>query len=63
MPSPPEHRATSYLVAVLLVLGLILAWLALSYVIVRRKVTNLTQLERETRDLGAGTYTSGLNVH
>ena len=27
------------------------------------KVTNLVQLERETRHLGAGTYTSGLDVH
>ena len=53
-----EHRASVYLAAVLLLLGLVLAWLALSYVIVRRKVANLVQLERETRHLGAGTYTS-----
>jgi signal transduction histidine kinase/CheY-like chemotaxis protein len=56
-----EHRATLYLTVVFLLLGLILTWLALSYVIVRQKVTNLVQLERETRHLGAGTYTSGLN--
>jgi signal transduction histidine kinase/CheY-like chemotaxis protein len=57
-----EYRANLYLVAVLILLGLVLAWLALSYVVVRRKVTNLVQLERETRNLGAGEYTSGFDV-
>ena len=57
-----EHRAGLYLAAVLVLPGLVLAWLALCYVIVQRKVANLTQLERETRHLGAGTYTAGLDV-
>ena len=58
-----EHRASLYLAAVLLLPCLLLAWLVLSYFIVRRKVMNLALLERETRHLGAGTYTSGLDVH
>jgi signal transduction histidine kinase len=57
-----EYRADFYLAAVLVLLGLVLAWLALSYVVVRRKVTNLVQLEQETRNLGAGEYTSGFDV-
>jgi len=57
-----EHRANRYLAAVLLLPCLLLGWLALSYVIVRQKVMNLAQLERETRHLGAGTYTSGLDI-
>jgi signal transduction histidine kinase/CheY-like chemotaxis protein/HPt (histidine-containing phosphotransfer) domain-containing protein len=58
-----EHRASVYLAAVLVLLGLVLAWLAFSYVIVRRKVANLVQLERETRHLGTGAYTSPFDVH
>jgi signal transduction histidine kinase/DNA-binding response OmpR family regulator len=58
-----EHRASLYLAAVLLLPCLLLAWIALSYVVVRQKVMSLAQLERETRHLGAGTYTPGLDVH
>lgn len=35
-----ERRASFYLAAVLLLPGLVLAWLAISYVLVRRKVAN-----------------------
>jgi signal transduction histidine kinase/CheY-like chemotaxis protein/HPt (histidine-containing phosphotransfer) domain-containing protein len=58
-----EYRASLYLAAILLLLGLVLTWLALSYVIVRQKVANLVQLERESRHLGTGTYTPRLDVH
>jgi signal transduction histidine kinase/DNA-binding response OmpR family regulator len=57
------RRASVYLTAVVLLPGFVLSWLALSYLVVRTKVRKLAQLERETRDLGAGTYTSGLDVH
>jgi signal transduction histidine kinase len=57
-----ENRARGYLLGVFIVLGLTLAWLGFSYVVVRRKVINLMQLERETRQLGEGTYTPGLKV-
>ena len=58
-----ERHASFYLAAVLFLLGLVLTWLALSYVIVRRKVANLVELEHETRHLGTGTYVSGFDVH
>jgi signal transduction histidine kinase/CheY-like chemotaxis protein len=57
-----ERRASFHLAAVLLLPGLVLAWLAISYVLVRRKVTNLVQLEHGTRHLGTGAYTSGFDV-
>jgi signal transduction histidine kinase len=57
-----ERRASLDLVAVLLLPGLILGWLAISYVLVRRKVANLVQLEHGTRNLGTGAYTSGFDV-
>jgi signal transduction histidine kinase/CheY-like chemotaxis protein len=57
-----EYRANFYLAAVLTLLGLVFAWLALSYVVVRRQVADLVQLERETRNLGAGEYSSGFDV-
>jgi signal transduction histidine kinase/DNA-binding response OmpR family regulator len=57
-----ERRANFYLAAVLFLPGLLLTWLAISYVLVRRKVTNLVQLEQGTRDLGTGAYTSGVDV-
>jgi signal transduction histidine kinase/CheY-like chemotaxis protein len=60
--SAAEHRAGLYLAVVFVLLGLVLTWLAFSYFVVRRKVKSLTQLERETRHVGAGTYTSRLDV-
>jgi signal transduction histidine kinase/CheY-like chemotaxis protein len=57
-----ERRAGFDLAAVLLLPGLVLTWLAISYVLVRRKVTNLVQLEKGTRHLGTGAYTSDFDV-
>ena len=57
-----ERRASVALAAVLLLAGLVLIWLAVSYVLVRRKVANLVQLEHGTRHLGTGAYTSGVDL-
>jgi signal transduction histidine kinase/CheY-like chemotaxis protein len=57
-----ERRAGFHLAGVLLLSSLVLTWLAISYVAVRRKVKNLVQLEHGTRQLGTGAYTSGFDV-
>jgi signal transduction histidine kinase len=57
-----ERRAGFHLAAVLLLSSLVLTWLVISYVVVRRKVRNLVQLEHGTRQLGTGAYTSGFDV-
>jgi signal transduction histidine kinase/CheY-like chemotaxis protein len=56
------RRAGLQMSAVLFFSALLLSWLALSAVVVRRKVTNLVQLEQGTRHLGTGRYTSGFDV-
>ncbi|MEO8434793.1 MAG: response regulator [Pyrinomonadaceae bacterium] len=56
-----ERRTDLYLGVVLLLLGLVVIRLCFSYVIVRRKVANLVRLEHDTRDIGAGTYTSAFD--
>jgi signal transduction histidine kinase/DNA-binding response OmpR family regulator len=57
-----ERRASVHLAAVLVLPALLLTWLAICSVLVRRKVTNLVQLEHGTRRLGTGAYTSELDV-
>jgi signal transduction histidine kinase/CheY-like chemotaxis protein len=57
-----ENRASFYVAAVLSLLALVLGWLVLSYIVVRRKVKSLTELELETRHLGGGSYVSGFNL-
>jgi PAS domain S-box-containing protein len=46
-----KRRSTFYVYAIFLTLAFFMAWLALSYRIVRRKVQSLVQLEDETRNV------------
>jgi two-component system sensor histidine kinase/response regulator len=58
-----EHRANIYIGAVLLLLGLVLTWLGLSYFVVRRKVANLARLEHDIRGIGSGAYNSPFDAN
>jgi signal transduction histidine kinase/DNA-binding response OmpR family regulator len=58
-----EDRAQLLLTAILLVLGTVLAWLALSYVVARRKLASLARLEKETEGIGEPGHTSTFEVH
>ena len=55
-------RAGLHVSAVLFLAGVLLSGVAFSSVVVRRKVTKLAQLERETRHVGTGADTSGFDV-
>jgi signal transduction histidine kinase len=55
-------RAGLQVSVVLFLAGVLLSGVVFSSIVVRRKVTNLAQLERETRYLGTGADTSGFDV-
>lgn len=57
-----KDRAARYIAAVLVLLGVVLGWLGLSYLIVRRRVASLVRLEHDTRGLGGGLYESSLEL-
>ena len=47
-----ENRSTLYVSGIFFTLAFLIAWLALSYRVVRRKVQNLVWLEDKTRNIG-----------
>jgi PAS domain S-box-containing protein len=57
-----ESRADFYVSCVFITLLCLIAWLGLSYRIVRRKVENLVQLEEETKHIGEEDYGSALEI-
>lgn len=57
-----QHRTTIYVSGVFLTLALVVAWLALSYRIVRQKVQNLVRLEDETRNVGEMDHVSRFEI-
>ncbi|MGH8684534.1 MAG: response regulator, partial [Nitrosospira sp.] len=57
-----QHRTSLFVFAIFLTLGLLLAWLALSYRVVRRKVQSLVQLEDETRNIEKMDHTSQFRI-
>ena len=57
-----ERRWGFYMSCVFVTLICIIAWVAFSYRIVRRKVANLGQLEEETRHIGEEGYHSAFEI-
>ncbi|ARO87912.1 hybrid sensor histidine kinase/response regulator [Nitrosospira lacus] len=57
-----RHRTDLHVYGVFLTLALLVAWLALSYGVVRRKVQNLVWLEDETRNIGKMDYVSQFEI-
>jgi len=57
-----ENRANLYISGVFFMLAFLMAWFALSYRIVRRKVQNLAWLEDKARNVGEGGNSPGFYI-
>ena len=58
-----QDRAHLILTAILVVLGTVLAWLAFSYGVARRKLASLATLEHEAERIGEPAHVSTFEVH
>ena len=57
-----QRHTNLYVFGVFLSLALLVAWLVLSFRVVRQKVRNLVQLEHETRNIGKADHVSNFEI-
>lgn len=57
-----EYRSNLYVTGIFITLALLFLWFGISYRMVRRKVENLVNLEREAKNMGKGNHISRFEI-